>query len=159
MSVRGDYARADALERNLRTLDRARVEALEMMAHEAERQVANGFNNSWAPGGAPWRPLKIPEQRRRQGVPRDAVGRFAASRGVLPGRPLIRTRALYQSVQAAQVTASGFVIETTLPYAATHQYGRGKIPARPFLPLAGLPITWEQVFRSLAFEVIARHFR
>lgn len=157
--VRGDWAALDALITRLRTVDKARVAATVRMGHAVERLVAEGFNQSKAPDGRPWKPLKRPESRRRKGVPRDAVGRFAASRGPRPGRPLIKTRALYLSVQQSYATPLGFVIETTLPYAATHQYGRGPIPARPFLPLDGLPVSWEMALRTAGGSAIERHFQ
>lgn len=157
--VRGDWAALDALVTRLNTVDKARVAATKRIAHEAERRVAAGFNRSHEPDGTPWKPLKRPTARARKGVPRDAVGRFAASRGPRPGRPLIKTRALYLSVQQSYLTPLGFVIETALPYAATHQYGRGPIPARPFLPLDGLPASWEAAFREVGGAAIEQHFR
>jgi len=156
--VHGDWAGFDALKRKLQHIGDARAEAIERIGHVVERNVAMGFNRSYAPDGTPWLPLAQPRSRARRGVPRDAVGRFAASRGPRPGRPLIDTRALFLSVQGTQPRTNGFVIETTLPYAATHQYGRGRIPARPFLPMDGLPIAWEIAFREAVNTVMAQHF-
>ena len=56
-------------------------------------------------------------------------------------------------------TLNGFSIATTLIYAATHQYGRGYIPARPFLPLDGVPIAWGLALREAGGAAMEAHFR
>lgn len=56
------------------------------------------------------------------------------------GKPLLDTGRLRASLVAEgtgsvkEITRIGFRLGTNIVYAATHQYGRGRIPARPFIP-------------------------
>lgn len=75
---------------------------------------------------------------RAAGRPQKWIARKPQRRGAgRRGRPLVKTGALRDSI-TAQLIAGGVEVGSTLPYAATHQYGRtwgrgSPIPARPYL--------------------------
>lgn len=139
MGVTGDFAELGALMRRLEDVPALRRDVFTVLAEDARTRVDEGFAASRSPDGAAWRPLA---SARRRG----------------PGRPLLDTGRLRASI-AYQVTANGFLLKTTLVYAATHQYGRGAVPARPFFPVGGdVPPAWASAWRSLTEEVIAAHY-
>ena len=140
--VSGDFAQLEALRKHLLSLAaNARRDAVKAMAAEASDLVTDGFKRSTSPSGVTWRPLKRARARNRK-------------RGDV-GKPLMDTGRLRASVTAApRVTSDGFVITADPIYAATHQYGRGAIPARPFLPLPVLPEAWEVRLRDAALDAI-----
>lgn len=140
--VVGDFAALALLEKRLATLGkRGTRDAVKAMAAEASDLVAEGFRQSTAPSGSPWRPLAKARARNRR-------------RGDV-GKPLMDTGRLRASVTAApRISGDGFVITADPIYAATHQYGRGPIPARPFLPVPDLPASWAVRLRDVAFEAI-----
>lgn len=100
---------------------RARIHAT--LAEEARRLIYEGFARSMSPAGEPWEPLKV-----RDGLPLLDTGRLRNSIQVMPTRTGIRAL-------------------TNVVYAATHQYGRDAIPARPFFPEGELPQRWAEPFR------------
>lgn len=90
-------------------------------------RVVKLITRKFAQSGPGWVPLsKRTLQRRRK------RGKGA--------KPLLDTGRLRASVVAEgegsvkEITAIGFRLGTNLQYAATHQFGRGRIPARPFMP-------------------------
>jgi hypothetical protein len=90
--------------------------------------VRQGFAQSRAPNGTPWRPTKA-------GNP-----------------PLVRTGAMAGSVEHV-VTGNGFQIIITDPKSVFHQRGTSRgIPARPMLPEGSLPPAYaaeiERVWRE-----------
>lgn len=144
--VVGDFR---ALEALADTLSRAGPEAMRnavaAITADAVDLVAEGFKQSRAPDGAPWRPLARARRRNKKKGDR--------------GKPLMDTGRLRASVTTAtSITADGFTIGSNLVYAATHQYGRGPIPARPFLPVPELPAAWLRRFEEIAREEVGRAF-
>ena len=96
---------------------------------EATKQIQNGFDSQRTPGGASWVPLS------------PAYARQKAKR--YGGPILVATGALRQSaispsvtIQAGDDTVSA-TLQATDPKAAYHQFGTGRIPARPFFALEG----------------------
>lgn len=90
-------------------------------------RVIKMVTRKFAQSGPGWAPLsKRTLQRRRK------KGRGA--------KPLLDTGRLRASVVAEgeggvrEITSIGFRLGTNLKYAGTHQFGRGKVPARPFMP-------------------------
>lgn len=141
--VSGDFGALRSLGDSLRRVGAQGVRvAAKAMAAEAVDLVAEGFRGSKAPDASAWRPLARARARNRRKGDR--------------GKPLVDTGRLRASVTARPVvTADSFTIGTGLVYAATHQYGRGAIPARPFLPLPNLPPTWARTLEDAAREAIA----
>lgn len=80
-------------------------------------------------GGPGWQPLAERTLQRRADRGKDA-------------KMLLDTGTMRKSLIARgqgdsaiwEISADGFQIGTTLVYAATHQFGRGNIPARPYIP-------------------------
>lgn len=139
MGVTGDFAKLDELMRSLATVPDLRRDVFQAFAEDARTRIDEGFAASRSTAGQPWRPLAQP---RRRG----------------PGRPLLDTGRLRASI-TYRVDASGFVVETNVVYAATHQFGRGAIPARPFFPAPGtLPPAWEMDWREQADAAMRGHF-
>lgn len=141
--VTGDFAGLAALQKQLAAVAaKGRRVAVKAMAAEATDLVAEGFRSSTSPAGAPWRPLARARARNRRKGDR--------------GKPLVDTGRLRASVTTRpQVSEDGFVITADPVYAATHQYGRGAIPARPFLPLPNLPPAWAARLEDAAREAMA----
>lgn len=54
--------------------------------------------------------------------------------------------------QIFNLTASGVIVGTNVPYASTHQNGSRKrnIPARPFLPVGEIPSVWARRWANVA---------
>lgn len=141
--VTGDFAGLAALQKQLAAVAaKGRRIAVKAMASEATDLVADGFRSSTSPGGVAWRPLARARARNRRRGDR--------------GKPLVDTGRLRASVTTRpQVSEDGFVITADPIYAATHQYGRGAIPARPFLPLPDLPAAWRERLADAAREAMA----
>jgi phage gpG-like protein len=140
--VSGDFAAAARLQRKLAGLSDDAVSAIvKAIAAEAVDLVSEGFRTSTAPSGAPWRPLARARARNRRRGDR--------------GKPLLDTGRLRASVTTRpRIDTNGFTVSADPIYAATHQYGRGAIPARPFLPIPTLPARWRRAFNDAADEAI-----
>lgn len=92
---------------------------LRVVAQDLKTEVDDAFDESRSPDGKRWKPLaEATVKRRRQG-----------SR-----TPLVDTGTLRNSI-AAQAERERLRLGTNVPYAASHQFGREHIPARPFLPI------------------------
>lgn len=141
-SLTGDFDALKALREDLARVGADGVAlAVKGMAAEAVDLVADGFRSSTAPSGAAWRPLARARSRNRRRGDR--------------GKPLVDTGRLRASVTARPVvTRDSFTIGTNVIYAATHQYGRGPIPARPFLPSPDPPPAWARRLEEAAREAI-----
>lgn len=79
------------------------------------------FNTETAPDGTPWQVLQPRTIKRKRHNP----ARILTERGFL-----------HRSIHYQILSPSSVVVGTNLVYGATHQYGRGGIPARPFLGLS-----------------------
>ena len=79
------------------------------------------FDSETAPDGSPWAPLAPRTVARKK---RNA-GKILTERGFLRG-----------TLAVGRANADGVEVGSPLVYAATHQFGRGPIPARPFLGLS-----------------------
>ncbi len=90
---------------------------LTIAAQDLKTLIDDRFTTSTAPNGSEWQPLK-PETVERKGS----------------DKPLIDTGILRNSINS-QATRRTIRFGTNVPYARTHQFGRGAIPARPFLPI------------------------
>ncbi len=89
-----------------------------------KEQLFLGFQSGTSPGGAKWPALKRPRPPHRN----------------QNNKPLLDTYKLQKSVteegaedHLESITDQGLNLGTYVEYAGTHQFGRGAIPARPFL--------------------------
>lgn len=80
----------------------------------------NRFRTLTAPDGTPWAPLSPA---------------YAARKPRHKNKPLTLSGVL-RGTLVKQATADSLRIGTPLIYGATHQFGRGNIPARPFLGMS-----------------------
>lgn len=164
VALTGDFAKLGVLERQLKRLKRdgqRRVTA--QLAAETKELVLKCFDESRAPDGTPWAPLKY-----------------------RVGKPLEDTRRLKNSISARVTGDSKFRVFTRVVYAAVHNFGhrfkerihrrsrsgrfhsRGRfgsvfgmgIPKRQFLPAGGtLPDRWARRLRDLAAATVVSFFR
>lgn len=113
----------DAHER-LSALAHRGTDLTPLLEEIGENEVTNTtsrFEQTCAPDGSRWQALKRPRAHRRGG-----------DGGNLP---LNDTGALKTSIKTRLLGDSSVLIGSDLEYAITHQYGRGAIPARPYLGL------------------------
>lgn len=90
-----------------------------VIAEDIKTFVDDRFRSSTDPTGARWQPLaEATKKKRRQGS----------------GKILVDTGVLRNSVNARPGPRS-VRFGTNVPYAATHQFGSGKVPRRGFLPI------------------------
>lgn len=116
-----DRALRDTLNRLLaRTRDTQ--PAMEDIARALRNHTEDAFEAERSPFGAPWADLKPATKQRR------------AKRGHWPGLILQDNGGLAASISSA-VGPHWAEVGAGTEYAATHQFGRGAIPARPFLPI------------------------
>lgn len=163
-----DFKREAARLRSIR----ARMENLRpvllVAANDLRNLVDDRFETSTGPDGAPWAPLSdetlLARARKaagptrvrnttigplREGQSRVRTRRWTRARSeraaaaVNNAKPLIDTARLRQSI-TTRVTKNEIFVGTNVVYAATHQFGRGYIVDRPFLP-----------FRSTGGESVA----
>ena len=92
-----------------------------------KRTIAN-FDGEHAPDGTPWKPLSAARINQRK--KRHAKGKNKKRAGQM--KILNDTGELRKSVRK-DPSKDGVVIGAYRKYAATHQFGRGRIPARPFI--------------------------
>jgi phage virion morphogenesis protein len=97
---------------------------LQVLAQDLKTLIDDSFDRSRSPEGARWPPLKPATiKRRRSGRGKGPRAKILVDTARL--RNSVTTRALPRAIQFG----------TNVEYAATHQFGRGPIPARPFLPI------------------------
>ena len=115
--------------------------AWQKVAIQAERSVGMNFRAQGRP--AKWAPLK----------PKTLASRRLRGKG---GKILQDNGPLKASVTAnaaiKRITAQKMEYGTNLVYAATHQFGRGRIPARPFL-------RWQDADLEIAKRIFMEHLR
>ena len=100
---------------------------LELCAIQAMRMMASKFRNE----GPGWAPLKPATLKRR--------ARLNKSGPILVVNATLRNSIVSPSSSRGgiyKLDAGSVEIGSNLVYAATHQFGRGPIPARPYLPTA-----------------------
>lgn len=117
------------------------------------------FIDSVAPDGTPWKPLSeatlIGRARRASGGRlRNKDGRYTkkAALAYAYAKPLI-DRGNLMDLLNYQASKDQVRIGTPLIYGATHQFGRGAIPARPFL---GLSASDEQELLDILNDHLSR---
>lgn len=134
-----DHGVQAALHRlNLATADM--TPAMANVGNIIETHVLLRFQDSTDPWGKPWQGLSqgaiLSRLRRRKGSFKKDGKISAKGQGIAMGgfQPLLDTGRLRGSITTV-VAPRGVAVGTNVKYAATHQFGRGGIPARPFLPL------------------------
>lgn len=107
------------------------------LAQAGQALVRRGFDQSKAPDGSRWAPLKDPRARGR--------------------RPLRKTDRLALTATTYTVDRNGFVMTST-NYGSFHHTGTRHMVARRFYPdVAPLPVGWEIVMASAADEAVREH--
>ncbi len=145
MSLTGDFA---ALERFTRQVSELADERFRRRVLEAAKPVLTAlvqaeFQLSSGPRGARWKPLKRPRARGRPNK----------------GGPLYDSGELREQASTAFVFGDALVVVVTRAGALVHLYGlRGRVPARPYLPLKTLPPTWRAAFNTAATSVLNEFF-
>jgi phage gpG-like protein len=105
MTLKGDFAKLDALIKRASALPSLMTKIKQHAAIEARRQIRRTFVEGRDPYGKPWAPLKLRK-----------------------GKPLRLTGAL--STFIVERSGDGFIVRATVPYVATHQYGATIVPKR-----------------------------
>lgn len=114
----------DRLQVKLRSLAEGVSDTSTLMPRLGEyllRSTKERFKTQTDPDGGPWAAL----------APRTVARKRKNPSKVLTESGLLRSKLQYQLVGKSAVE-----VGSNLIYAATHQYGRGGIPARPFLGLS-----------------------
>jgi phage virion morphogenesis protein len=99
------------------------------------RSTEERFDTETAPDGTPWKPLKATtlygsykkKKSTKAGEPTAAFSRYLSGRKILTLSGELRGSIFSKPGQDQVAVGTGKI------YGATHQFGRGKIPARPFL--------------------------
>jgi phage virion morphogenesis protein len=92
---------------------------LQVLAQDLKTLIDNSFDQSKSPMGQAWAPLKPATiKRRRKGS----------------SKPLVDTARLRNS-NTTQALPRAIRFGTNVEYAAAHQFGTERIPARAFLPI------------------------
>jgi len=125
-------------------------------------RITEGFDQTESPYGKKWQELK-PETKvnrlRHNKSNFNKSGKISARgrREAIAGfSPLTDTGKLRNSI-TRNVSANSVDVGTGLIYATTQQFGSedGTIPARPFMPMDGLPDDWAQeVLGSISKQLI-----
>lgn len=120
--------------------------------------------------GITWAPLKGSTIARRAGKERKALKGGRGSPAFAGNRDILRdTGRLFRSLSAGveetpagnpdQVLRLGrgeVIVGTNVPYAAYHQYGTARMPARPFLPVDGIPAAYQPALFAAAGRGLIR---
>lgn len=113
---------------------------MRQIASELAESARDAFGQSTDPWGDAWEPLSVQTKIRRLGgtgkvfTKKGGLRKGAIRRAAGGFQPLLDTGRLRNSI--SQRSGRDFAeAGTSVIYAATHQFGRGNIPARPFLPL------------------------
>ena len=104
--------------------------------------IKERFDKEQSPDGVKWKPLS--QSRINQRKKRNKTGNMKILQDTGELRRSIHFRA----------DKNGVIIGSKLKYAATHQFGRGKIPARPYLGINELE---KKLIRNLFRDYIKRH--
>lgn len=107
------------------------------LAQAGQGLVRRGFDQSKAPDGSTWAPLKDPRARGR--------------------RPLRKTDRLAYTATRYDVDRSGFVMTST-SYGGFHHTGTRRMVARRFYPddVGPLPVGWEITLSAAAEDALPR---
>ncbi len=103
--------------------------------------IRERFNKEQSPEGQKWKPLAPSTKRRKKRHKRGQM------------KILHDTGALRRSI-AYEAGSNSVKVGSVLKYARTHQFGRGKIPARPFL---GVTESEKKHIVSMFGQYIKRH--
>ena len=143
---------------------------LNAIAHDITENIRLTFRDLKSPYGVPWKPLspvtKFNRAARASGgkvYRKDGKGTLAKfTKAYLSADPLNDTGVLRNSIHH-QTSDYAVEIGTNLKQAAMMNFGGtkaefghlwGDIPARPFMPMEHLPISWEtQVLDSIKFNL------
>lgn len=113
--------------------------AFDLIGEIITTSVLKNFEEEGRP--TPWKPLA-----QRTIIERTALGYW-------PGKILARTGFLKRIFH--QADADGVTIATQAPYAPKHQYGAGRIPARPFLMIQDED--WVEIRSALGAFLVGGH--
>jgi phage gpG-like protein len=146
LTITIDSAQVDAMLSHLQgRLDHLQP-ALNAIGHTINENIRLTFRDLQTPEGVAWKPLSpvtVSRRRNRSSVPLNDTG-------------VLRNSIAYQ------MTGQAVEIGTNAPQAAMMNFGGtkaqfshlwGDIPAREFMPMQHLPVTWEQD----VIEIIESH--
>ena len=149
-AVQESLARLKANTGNLRP-------AMQDVGIELSERIRGQFSQGQSPYGESWEPLseatKLARARKaagRNSTKKDGTFRKGAGerfvRAYSTAKPLLDTNRLRGSITSNPRKSFVTVGTSNVVYAATHQFGRGNIPARPYMPIRGsaaeLPAPW-----------------
>lgn len=125
---------------------------MRLVSRGMEQQARQAFRDQVDPWGKPWPPLAPSTLKARAGRRASNVNRRASQ------QPLVDTGAMFGSLRSTATADSAAVeIGDGLPdvRATVHQYGGGRVPARPFFPIRPggnpdpAPAWWAVVLRPI----------
>jgi len=124
---------------------------MEAIGQTMVTRILTGFERSRSPYGESWKPLARSTMLQRLKRNKSNFRKGRKTRGRLSARgrreasagfqPLVDTSALKQSV-TFKVSQGVLTVGTNKEQANVMQFGKGAIPARPFMPMEGLPDAW-----------------
>lgn len=120
------------------------------------RSTEERFDTETAPDGTPWKPLKASslgagyKKAKRTPVKGQLT---AAYKRYLADRKILTRSGQLRSTIFSRPASDHVAIGTGKIYGATHQFGRGEIPARPFL---GVTTADQQEILDLLSEHVSR---
>lgn len=117
----------------LRSLVKVPAQVARAVAAEINFEIRAGFDAGRDPYRRPWRPLAASTIKRRpwRGFP-----------------PLTDTREGRRGVKAFPTSGAGVQITSSVAHLNVHQFGGGRLPARPFLPSGVLPAQWAARYQA-----------
>jgi hypothetical protein len=129
MPLTGSPAQIGQIRRTLEKLARVPAAASPILAKKLQARIDAQFANGTDSYGKAWAPTK---------------------KGNHP--PLTETGALRGSAQVKPLPGAGVSIEVSDFKAPFHQGGTSRMPARPILPTAGPPATWNADIKAAVEE-------
>lgn len=143
MSVTGDWSKLEKAIRELANLGGPAVVdvAAKNVAVAMTTEVQLTFRKEQTPDGVEWLPLKRERPRNSK------------AGGKRRSKILRDTGRMVNSI-TGKSAGHDVIVGTNVEYAAYHQFGTRTIPARPFLPLEGLPMAWQNSAARVIVEVL-----
>jgi phage virion morphogenesis protein len=121
MNIKVDSAKASLLIKGIADRSANPEEAMRIVSTKMHRDVLRHFGAIEGPEGSQWKPLK------------ESTWKYKLKNGyynILQNTGNLRRRNVPHN------TKTSAVVSNDLVYARTHQYGSGKVPARPFMWLS-----------------------
>jgi hypothetical protein len=127
-----------SIKRAVNALSRVPSRVASDGAESIKALIAEQFATQTDPYGTPWAPHQ-PETLRRWGE-----------------HPVLNLTGALSAVDVAPMRGAGIAVTLGAPYGAFHQVGTRWMPARPILPVAGLPSAWSRALSDAADAAFER---